>query len=240
MNQSIGIVLVSHSAQLAAGLRDLLAQIGSDRVPVAVAGGTEDGGIGTSYDRIVAAIAEADRGAGVIVLPDLGSSVLTTLAVLEDHPRADVLLVDAPFVEGAVAAAVTAAAGADLAAVAEAARQARGIVKVESYEPAAGAPASDPASDTAPAETDHPRGVSAAVTLPATLHARPAGRLAQEAAKFVSAIRIEYGGKSVNPTGVLAVMSLGATIGGTVTVHAEGQDADSAVKTLSAILAEVE
>ncbi|MBS2554369.1 PTS-dependent dihydroxyacetone kinase phosphotransferase subunit DhaM, partial [Catenulispora sp. NL8] len=137
MNQSIGIVLVSHSAQLATGLRELLAQIGSDRVPVAVAGGTEDGGLGTSYDRIVAAIAEADRGAGVIVLPDLGSSVLTTLAVLEDYPRADVLLVDAPFVEGAVAAAVTAATGADLAAVAEAARQARGVVKVESDTPAA-------------------------------------------------------------------------------------------------------
>ncbi|MEY9854988.1 dihydroxyacetone kinase phosphotransfer subunit [Catenulispora sp. GAS73] len=234
MNQSIGIVLVSHSAQLASGLRDLLAQIGSDRVPVAVAGGTEDGGIGTSYDRIVAAIAEADRGAGVIVLPDLGSSVLTTLAVLEDHPRADVLLVDAPFVEGAVAAAVTAAAGADLAAVAEAARQARGIVKVEDFEHAAATPASDPA------ETGHPRGVSAVVTLPATLHARPAGRLAQEAAKFTSTIHIEYGGKSINPTGVLAVMSLGAKIGGTVTVHAEGQDADSAVKTLAAILAEVE
>ena len=82
MNQPIGIVLVSHSAELAAGLRDLLAQIGSDRVPVAVAGGTADGGLGTSYDRIVAAIAEADHGAGVIVLPDLGSSVLTTLAVL--------------------------------------------------------------------------------------------------------------------------------------------------------------
>ncbi|MEZ0111448.1 dihydroxyacetone kinase phosphotransfer subunit [Catenulispora sp. EB89] len=236
MNQSIGIVLVSHSAELASGLRDLLAQIGSDRVPVAVAGGTEDGGLGTSYDRIVAAIAEADRGAGVIVLPDLGSSVLTTLAVLEDHPRTDVLLVDAPFVEGAVAAAVTAAAGADLSAVAEAARQARGIMKVESFEPAA-APAA--AADAA-AEPEHPQGASAAVTLPATLHARPAGRLAQEAAKFASTIRIEYGGKSVNPTGVLAVMSLGATIGGTVTVHAEGQDADSAVKTLAAILAEVE
>jgi PTS hybrid protein len=234
MNQSIGIVLVSHSAQLAAGLRELLAQIGSDRVPVATAGGTADGGLGTSYDRIVAAIAEADRGAGVIVLPDLGSSVLTTLAVLEDHPRPDVLMVDAPFVEGAVAAAVTAAAGADLAAVAEAARQARHIVKVEGRQPAA-APAPAPAP-----ESNGGAAVSARVTLPANLHARPAGRLAQEAAKFASTIRLEYGTKSVNPTGVLAVMSLGATVGGTVTVYAEGQDADAAVKVLTAILAEVE
>lgn len=226
MNQSIGIVLVSHSAELAAGLRDLLAQIGSDRVPVAVAGGTEDGGLGTSYERIVAAIAEADRGAGVIVLPDLGSSVLTTLAVLEDDPRTDVLLVDAPFVEGAVAAAVTAAAGADLAAVAEAARQARDVVKV-------GGGGVEAAAPTA-------ANVSADVTLPANLHARPAGQLAQEAAKFASTIRLQYGEKSVSPTGVLAVMSLGATMGGTVTVHAEGPDAEAAVKTLTAILAEAE
>lgn len=230
MNQPTGIVLVSHSARLAAGLRELLAQIGSDRVPVAVAGGTAEGGLGTSYDRIVAAIAEADQGAGVVVLPDLGSSVLTALTVLEDYPRADVLLVDAPFVEGAVAAAVTAAAGADLAAVAEAARQARTVAKFDAPEPPA-----EPESEPAEAHT-----VSADVTLPAALHARPAGRLAQEAAKFTSTIRIEHAGKSVSPTGVLAVMSLGAKAGGTVTVHAEGVDADEAVKTLAGILAEVE
>lgn len=229
MNQSPGIVLVSHSAQLAAGLRELLAQIATDRVPVALAGGTADGGLGTSYDRIAEAITEADRGAGVIILPDLGSSVLTALTVLEDHPRPDVLLVDAPFVEGAVAAAVTAASGADLATVAEAARQARGIAKLE-------------APEAGPQPTSGAEGssVSAQVTLPATLHARPAGRLAQEAAKFTSTIRLEYGAKTVNPTGVLTVMSLGATAGGTVTVHAEGPDADAAVETLAAILAEVE
>jgi dihydroxyacetone kinase phosphotransfer subunit len=227
MNQSVGIVLVSHSAQLAAGLRELLAQIGSDRVPVAVAGGTSDGGIGTSYDLIVAAVAEVDRGHGVLLLPDLGSSVLTTLAVLEDHPRDDVLLVDAPFVEGAVAAAVTAAAGADLAAVAEAARQARGVVKV------------DDGSRPEP-EPEAVASFSSQVTLPANLHARPAGKLAQEAAKFASVIRLEHGGRSINPTGVLAVMSLGATLGSTVTVHAEGHDAGTAVETLTAILAEVE
>lgn len=238
MNQSPGIVLVSHSAQLAAGLRELLAQIATDRVPVALAGGTAEGGLGTSYEAIAQAIAEADRGAGVIVLPDLGSSVLTTLTVLEDHPRADVLLVDAPFVEGAVAAAVTAASGADLATVAEAARQARGIRKVEGQDTE---PQPELEPDSEPAtESDGARSVSSQVTLPATLHARPAGRLAQEAARFASTIRIEYGGKTVNPTGVLTVMSLGATAGGTVTVHADGPDADAAVETLAAILSEVE
>ncbi|HLK43410.1 MAG TPA: HPr family phosphocarrier protein [Thermoleophilia bacterium] len=79
-----------------------------------------------------------------------------------------------------------------------------------------------------------------AVTLPANLHARPAGKLAQAAARFSSGIRIDYGAKSVNPTGVLAVMSLGATVGTVVTLHAEGPDAEEAVQTLARILREAE
>jgi len=120
---------VSHSHGLAVGLRDLLAQIGSDTVPVIAAGGTADGRIGTSYDVIAKAITQADHGNGVVVLPDLGSSVLTTRTVLDDHPRPDVRVVDAPFVEGAVAAAVTAAAGADLQTVVTAAKEARDVSK---------------------------------------------------------------------------------------------------------------
>lgn len=129
MTKAVGIVLVSHSAELAAGLRELLAQIGSDTVVIVPAGGTEDGRIGTSYELVVKAIEQADRGAGVVVLPDLGSSVLTARTVLTDTPRDDVALVDAPFVEGAVAAAVTAAGGADLDAVVAAAQEARHVTK---------------------------------------------------------------------------------------------------------------
>ncbi|MFJ1969086.1 dihydroxyacetone kinase phosphoryl donor subunit DhaM [Streptomyces sp. NPDC087903] len=129
MSTSVGIVLVSHSAELAAGLRLLVEQIGSDTVPLATAGGTDDGRIGTSYDLVLAAIRDADRGAGVVVLPDLGSSVLTARTVLEDHPSTDVVIVDAPFVEGAVAAVVTAASGADLKTVADAAKEARNVHK---------------------------------------------------------------------------------------------------------------
>jgi dihydroxyacetone kinase phosphotransfer subunit len=121
---------VSHSAELAGGLRDLLAQIGSDSVPVVAAGGTAEGDIGTSYDLVARAIDEADRGSGVIVLPDLGSSVLTTRTVLEDHPRPDVTVIDAPFVEGAVAAAVAAASGAALGEVVTAAQGARDVRKL--------------------------------------------------------------------------------------------------------------
>jgi phosphotransferase system HPr (HPr) family protein len=79
-----------------------------------------------------------------------------------------------------------------------------------------------------------------AVTLPANLHARPAGKLARTAARFSSVIRLEYAGKSVDPTGVLSVMGLGATAGATLTVRAEGPDAEQAVRSLAEVLADAE
>ncbi|MFC5667605.1 dihydroxyacetone kinase phosphoryl donor subunit DhaM [Kitasatospora misakiensis] len=130
MSGHVGIVLVSHSAALAAGLKELLGELASEEVRVVAAAGTEDGGLGTSYELIARAVVAADSGAGVAVLPDLGSSVLTAVTVLEDEPRPGVVLVDAPFVEGAVAAAVTAATGAALAEVVAAAEEARGYRKL--------------------------------------------------------------------------------------------------------------
>jgi phosphotransferase system HPr (HPr) family protein len=78
------------------------------------------------------------------------------------------------------------------------------------------------------------------VTLPADLHARPAGRLAQTAAGFESVISLEYGGRTINPTGVLSVMGLGATAGSTMTIRAEGADADQATRALVQVLGQVE
>jgi PTS hybrid protein len=120
----VGIVLVSHSARLAEGTADLAGQVSGGTVRVLAAGGTEDGELGTSAGKVAQAVANAEAGAGVLVLPDLGSAVLTVRAMLADMPGARVVLADAPFVEGAVAATVTAAAGADLKAVATAAEEA--------------------------------------------------------------------------------------------------------------------
>ena len=126
----VGIVLVSHSVRLAEGAADLAAQVGGGTVAVVAAGGTDDGGLGTSAAKVERALRDAERGAGVVVLPDLGSAVLTVRALLEDLPDVTVALADAPFVEGAVAATVTAAAGADLMAVAKAAEEAWHVRKL--------------------------------------------------------------------------------------------------------------
>jgi phosphoenolpyruvate---glycerone phosphotransferase subunit DhaM len=129
----VGIVLISHSSALAHGAAELISQIASG-VRVIPAGGTDDGRLGTSTERIAAAIAAADTGHGVLLIPDLGSSVLSALSLLNDlEPRRDhphILLVDAPFIEGAVAAAVAASTGLDLATVATAAQEARDVRKL--------------------------------------------------------------------------------------------------------------
>lgn len=80
----------------------------------------------------------------------------------------------------------------------------------------------------------------ATVTLPANLHARPAGRLAQAAARFRSTVTLEYADRTASPSGILAVMALGATAGAAVTIRAEGPDSQDAVRTLAQVLAEAE
>ena len=124
---TVGIVLVSHSAALAEGAAELAAQVSGGTVAIIPAGGTDDGRLGTSAAKVQRAVKLADGGGGVVILPDLGSAVLTVRALLGeggDLP-APVELADAPFVEGAVAATVAAAGGAGIKAVLAAAEEAR-------------------------------------------------------------------------------------------------------------------
>ena len=132
LDARVGIVLVSHSAALAEGAAELAAQISGGTVAIIPAGGTDDGGLGTSSAKVARAVKLADSGAGVLILPDLGSAVLTVRVLLSepgDLP-APVELADAPFVEGVVAATVAAAGGADITAVRAAAEEARDVRKL--------------------------------------------------------------------------------------------------------------
>jgi PTS hybrid protein len=131
----VGLVLISHSGKLVEGLRDMVAQVAGDEVPVATAGGTEDGRLGTSAPQIAAAIRSTlDGGADdALVLLDLGSAALSlelALEELDDADRARVRISEAPLVEGAILAAVQASVGASIDEVALAAEGAATMAKL--------------------------------------------------------------------------------------------------------------
>ena len=126
----VGIVIVSHSADIASGTAELAGQMAGPDVRIEPAGGDAAGNLGTDGDRVRAAIATADAGQGVVVLGDLGSAILTVRAVLEGTENGHVALADAPLVEGAVAAGVAASAGLELKDVLRSAEEASGVPKL--------------------------------------------------------------------------------------------------------------
>jgi phosphoenolpyruvate---glycerone phosphotransferase subunit DhaM len=122
----VGLVLVSHSLQIAEGTAELVRQMAGE-VEIAAVGGDADGTFGTDTEGIQGAIEGLDAEE-VLVFMDLGSAVLsaeTVLEMLSSERRERVRLVDAPFVEGAFAAGVVASAGADADECVEAAMEAR-------------------------------------------------------------------------------------------------------------------
>ncbi len=127
-----GIVLVSHSAGIAEGLAAMAAEVAGGDVRIVAAGGGPDGTLGTDGGRVAEAVREADAGAGVVILADIGSAVLSVRAVLNDGMTdgVEAVLADAPLVEGAIAAAVTASVGGDREAVRAAAEDAWNVRKL--------------------------------------------------------------------------------------------------------------
>ena len=120
----VGVVVVSHSPDIARGIVDLAGQMAGEEVRLEAVGGDSHGTLGTDERRVREAIGRANQGDGVAILADLGSAVLTIHHILESG-NGVVQLADAPVVEGAVAAAVVASMGLPLDAVVKAAEEAR-------------------------------------------------------------------------------------------------------------------
>ena len=130
---AVGLVIVSHSAKLAEGVAELARQMAQHRVRILPAGGTLDGSLGTSIEKVQAAIGAAETGDGALLLVDLGSAALVAELAIEQLPperRRRVLLSPAPLVEGAVVAAVEASVGSPLETVAETAVGALRMAKI--------------------------------------------------------------------------------------------------------------
>ena len=120
----VGIVIVSHSQKLAEGVVEI-SRMMAENAPLVAAGGLDDGSLGTSYEKICAAVEEVYSADGVIILMDMGSAVMTTEMVLEDLDKPNVKMLDCPLVEGAVLAAVESAGGRSLEEISERIAEAR-------------------------------------------------------------------------------------------------------------------
>ena len=234
----VGLVIVSHSPRLAEGVAELAREMGGPEVRIETAAGAAEGVLGTDAVLVQEAIERAWSNDGVLVLMDLGSAVLSAEMALEmvpDDRRAHVLLCEAPIVEGAVAAAVTAKLGSSLAQVAEEARKGLagkaahlGVVETKDAEAPSGAASPE-------------RSIRVRVDAPHGLHARPAARLVQTAASFDALIRLRNvtsGRGPVDARSLSAVAGLTARSGHVIEVLASGPEAESALAAIDELAAD--
>jgi dihydroxyacetone kinase phosphotransfer subunit len=117
MNTRVGIVIVSHSPDVARGTADMVRQMVGNDVPLSFCGGNPDGGLGTSVEKIMAAIDAAWSDKGVAILVDLGGAETNSemaIEMLPEEKQGRVVICNAPIVEGAVMAATESWGGASL------------------------------------------------------------------------------------------------------------------------------
>jgi phosphoenolpyruvate---glycerone phosphotransferase subunit DhaM len=117
VTENVGIVIVSHSPDVARGTADMVRQMVGTEVPLAWCGGAPGGGLGSSVEAIMDAIRQAWSEKGVAILVDLGGAETNSEIAVELLPpeqQAKVVVCNAPIVEGAVIAATEASGGATL------------------------------------------------------------------------------------------------------------------------------
>jgi dihydroxyacetone kinase phosphotransfer subunit len=112
----LGILITSHVPAIAEGITALLGEIAND-VPITFAGGTDDGGIGSSFEKISQAAANNDADE-ILAFYDLGSAKMTLEMVIEMSDK-KIHLLDAALIEGAYTAAALAQGGSSLEAIME-------------------------------------------------------------------------------------------------------------------------
>lgn len=236
----MSIVIVAHSEKLAVGVAELASQMaGEQGVVVFPAGGTEDGRLGTSFEKVERALTMALRqGDGVLILVDLGSAVMVTQMAIENLPEETqqrIRMTNAPLTEGAIAAVVAAAGGEDLKGVQRAAEQALTTPKI---------PEAGPVDSLTPPLNLTPsadqKSVDLVVPNPDGLHARPAARFVRTAMRFDSEItvaNITHGRLPANAKSMMEVANTGtAWQGERIRITAQGQDADEALEALRALV----
>ena len=232
----VGIVVVSHSPDLARAAVNLALQMVHGSAPrIEIAAGTSDDRLGTDPAAVVEAVVAADDGDGVVVIMDLGSAVLSAELALEllPDPGIRTRLVPAAFVEGIFAAAISAAAGAQIDVVARDAEE------------ALDAKAAQLGQTQPPTGADDSITPTAAVVAKATIvnadgiHARPAARIVATLASLDARVTIATDRSApVSARSPTALMSLGTRIGDVLRIEADGADAAAAVDRIAALVSD--
>jgi phosphocarrier protein FPr len=236
----VGLVLVSHSWKLAEGAAELAREMGGPDVKLETAGGLDapEHPIGTDAVLVLQAIERAWSEDGVVVLMDLGSAVLSAemaVEMLPDERRSRVLLCEAPFIEGAVAAAVTAKLGATAEQVAA---EARGGLAPKIAHLGGDEPRPTAGGEGGTLDTAGTRSIRLVVRNPHGLHARPAARFVQVASGFDADVRVANvtsGRGPVTARSLNAVATLGVGTGDEIEVLAAGGEADRALEAIRAL-----
>ncbi|MGB8663667.1 MAG: dihydroxyacetone kinase phosphoryl donor subunit DhaM [Serratia inhibens] len=224
----INIVVVSHSAQLARGVEELALQMmRGDGCKLVLAAGVDDAEhpIGTDAIKVMEAIESVADGAGIVVLMDLGSALLsaeTAIELLDPQLAAKVRLCSAPLVEGTLAAVVAANSGAGLEQVLAEAQGALLAKQAQLGEAA-------PAAKSVELPLTQGKSVSWTVQNPHGLHARPAARLAETLAPFEAELVLEKQGQCANPRSLNQLALLQVRHGDTVRLIADGPQAEQAL-----------
>ncbi len=134
---AVSLVVVSHSAKLAEGVVELAGQMAQGKVAIAAAGGTAEGELGTSVEKILAALQQVASPQGTLLLLDLGSAIMAAEIAVEQFSHEHgyrVTISSAPLVEGTVIAAVEASIGSSLEEVADAALNAITLPKLHNQD----------------------------------------------------------------------------------------------------------
>ena len=235
----VSIVIVTHSAKLAEGVRELADQMAQGRASLVAAGGIDDpeNPFGTDAMRVHQAIESVYSDDGVVVMMDLGSALLSAEMALEFLPedkRARVRLCEAPLVEGTIAAAVQAAAGSDLEQVIA---EARGALSVKVGQLRAQVP--DITVTPSTVLTAPTAEVRLSVHNRLGIHARPAAQFVSTAAQFQSQVSLRNVTQNRGPVSAKSinqVATLGVRQGHEIAIGAQGPDSDQALAALTALV----
>jgi dihydroxyacetone kinase phosphotransfer subunit len=230
----VGIVVVSHSADLARAAVDLALQMVNGPAPrIEIAAGTADERLGTDAARVAQAAEAADDGEGVVVIMDLGSAILSAELALEFLPQQGIKtrLVPAAFVEGIFAAVISAAGGAQLDTVARDAEEALEAKAAQLSQTQLSGDAVAP-TITRPAII-----AEATVVNPDGIHARPAALIVQTLGSFDAQVTIATDrSEPVSARSPTALMALGARAGDVLRIEADGAGAATAVDRIVALV----